>query len=49
MNRTWAIVDALNEAPHTDILRPGQAYALRRADQIGNRCGQTYQWKRTGG
>ncbi|MEK7620434.1 MAG: hypothetical protein AAB413_04335 [Patescibacteria group bacterium] len=45
----WYIVDALNEAPHTDILRPGQANALRRADQIEIDAGKLTQWKRTGG
>lgn len=43
----WYIVDALNEAPHTDILRPGQAKALRRADQIEIDAGKLTQWKQT--
>lgn len=43
----WYIVDALNQAPHTDILRPGQANALRRADQIEIDAGKLTQWKQT--
>lgn len=43
----WYIVDALNAAPHTDILRPGQANALRRADDIEIEAGRLTQWKQT--
>lgn len=43
----WYIVDALNQAPHTDILRPGQANSLRRADQIEIDAGKLTQWKQT--
>lgn len=43
----WYIVDALNQAPHVDILRPGQANALRRADQIEIMAGKLTQWKHT--
>ncbi|TAL50242.1 hypothetical protein EPN81_03260 [Patescibacteria group bacterium] len=43
----WYIVDALNNAPHTDILRPGQGNALRRADAIEIDAGKLTQWKQT--
>lgn len=41
----WYIVDALNDAPHVDILASGQANALRRADQIEIEAGKLTQWK----
>lgn len=41
----WYLVDALNEAPHVEILRPGQARCLRRADQIEIDAGKLTQWK----
>ena len=43
----WYIVDALNNAPHTDILRPGQGNALRRADAIEIDAGKMTQWNQT--
>lgn len=43
----WYIVDALNQASHTSILRPGQANALRRADKIEIDAGKLTQWKQT--
>ena len=43
----WYIVDALNQAPHIDILRPGQGQRLRRADQIEIDAGKLTQWKQT--
>lgn len=43
----WYIVTALNNAPHTNILQPGQANALRRADQIEIDAGKLTQWKQT--
>lgn len=43
----WYIVDALNDAPHIDILRPGQANSLRRADGIEIDAGKLTQWKQT--
>ena len=41
----WYIVDALNDAPHTDILHTGQGNALRRADRIEIEAGKLTQWK----
>jgi len=43
----WYIVEALNDAPHIDILRPGQGNALRRADKIEIDAGKLTQWKQT--
>lgn len=43
----WYIVDALNAAPHTDILLPGQGSRLRRADAIEIEAGRLTQWKST--
>lgn len=43
----WYIVDALNAAQHVDILHPGQAHALRRADRIEIEAGKLTQWKQT--
>jgi hypothetical protein len=43
----WYIVDALNQASHTDILQPGQGHRLRRADQIEIDAGKITQWKKT--
>ena len=42
----WYIVDALNNAPHTDILRPEQGNTLRRADRIEIDAGKLTQCKR---
>lgn len=43
----WYIVDALNAAPHTNILRAGQGNTLRRADEIEITAGKLTQWKQT--
>lgn len=43
----WYIVDALNAAPHIDILRPGQAHRLRRADRVEIEAGKMTEWKRS--
>lgn len=42
----WYIVDALNNAPHTDILLSGQGNALRRADKIEIDAGKLTQWEK---
>lgn len=42
----WYIVDALEDAPHTLILRSGQGRTLRRADAIEIRAGKFVEWKR---
>lgn len=45
-NDLWYIVHALDDAPHTQILRPGQARHLRRADKIEIEAGEIMEWKR---
>ncbi len=44
----WYIPEALDAAPHTDILLPGQARRLRRADPIEIEVGKTTEWKKKG-
>ncbi len=41
----WYIVHALDDASHTQILRPGQAQHLRRADHIEIEAGKMTEWK----
>lgn len=42
----WYVVRALDDAPHKQILRPGQARQLRRADKIEIESGKITEWKR---
>ena len=43
----WYIVHALDDAPHTQILRSGQARHLRRADKVEVEAGKIMEWKKT--
>ncbi|MBI5793534.1 hypothetical protein HZA87_00375 [Candidatus Uhrbacteria bacterium] len=43
----WYIVHALDDAPHTQILLPGQAHRLRKADKIEIEAGELMEWKKS--
>jgi len=45
-NDLWYIVSALDNAPHTQILREGQARRLRRADKVEIKAGKITEWKK---
>ncbi|MBI4437983.1 hypothetical protein HY631_03485 [Candidatus Uhrbacteria bacterium] len=42
----WYIVRALDDAPHTQILHPGQARRLRHADPVEIEAGKITEWKK---
>jgi hypothetical protein len=45
-DHVWYIVHALDRARHTQILRPGQARQLRRADTVEIAAGKITEWKK---